>query len=385
MKWNQSIRLSDALFTGLTVCIVFCYRRVEAQSVQSVDLGPLIKALANTVTEAEAHQKMAQSKCQDLCGAAELFEAQARNTATPPQGRASAQVTALDLRIEAAGLQLDAARQTAELLTSARRALNEICTAIGETHPTEQELSTPKSQAHVDTVIANFDFDEGAEIDACSAQVLRSARDFYSVTSTFDTRSRNWTTALRLVARNLSTWEAKNRQTIVLADTTVRRLELTKAQVVSLTGAGVPTQPSGHPNSFKVDSALLSTSLPAKINPPVTYGIPPYPLQASPQYPGLSAQTSRSFTYQFAPTRRQIAPRRQYFPSLSQPNTTCIYRPSLPRETPIPFPPAVAYGANPCFVSYGIMGQFGGQRVFIMQFPIGPPFPVRLNRASFRR
>src|SRR5208283_3948073 len=80
-------------------------------------------------------------------------------------------------------------------------------------------------------------FGGNTDIDACSAQALRSARDFYESACKNGFGNQDWDVALKLADQHLAALAANNRATLVTADSMLRRLGLERVDAVISRGA----------------------------------------------------------------------------------------------------------------------------------------------------
>jgi hypothetical protein len=286
----MKLNLLNLLPVSVVALLTLCGSRAGAQPIQSTDLTPLMKSLVDSVTAAEADQNKARSNAVDFNNAAEVFEAQERNMGVPDQGRAAARLNALDLRIKSFTLRLETARRNAQLLATAKEVLSELHSRVdGANLRSGAEPRAYESQRQVDRAITNMNFGGNTEIDACSAEALRSARDFYQSACQNSFGSQDWNVALNLADQHLAAWAARNRATIVAADTMLRRLELERADAVISRGAASSESAIGRTDSSAGQmSASVSKAQPSAMPPgafqPAPYAAPSYsyPVQMPP-------------------------------------------------------------------------------------------------------
>jgi hypothetical protein len=244
---NKQIKQLAALVSHLTASVkylaaisIFIAANASAQiqnEVKSTDLTEALKVFVGNMTAARASEQAAQSKASQLFDAAKIAATQLNDTNATPQTRFDAHAKVIELQSEAIRAKLQAARQSAKLLATAKDALHEVNKDLGNDMASDhQTLSSPADQDRVDNAIGHLDIPSDATISPESAEELRAARTYYEMASKGTAIGSAGSTALLTVARRLTAWEAHNRQAIVIYDAQLRRLQV--AAVSGLAAVG---------------------------------------------------------------------------------------------------------------------------------------------------
>ncbi len=228
MKEHKSKLLTTIAMIISAVGIVTHPSSISAQNdIHSTDLTKQWQSIVENMGAAQTADQQAYAKAADLLSSAAAAKMRANDTNLLPQTRFQNHAAYVELETKAAQAQLDAARQNTKYLTAAAAALGAVRKDLQIESPLYDPVPViPADQHPVDSGMTPFKYSAGDGIDVETAQELREARQFYQTVSEGSARSMDGITLCQRLERRLSGWQARNRRHLVMADSALRRLEL---------------------------------------------------------------------------------------------------------------------------------------------------------------
>jgi len=220
-------RASIVTAAVLLFAVFFAPAAWSQNEIKSADLTKQWQSIVENMGAAQAADQQANAKATDLLSAAEAAKARANDTNLPPQTRFENHAAYLGFETKAAQAQLDAARQNTKYLTAAAAALGAVRKDLQIESPQYDPTPViPVDQHPVDSGMTPFKYSAGDGVDVETAQELREARQFYQAVSEHSTGGMDGMALCRRLGRRLGGWQARNRRHLVMADSALRRLEL---------------------------------------------------------------------------------------------------------------------------------------------------------------